>query len=384
VSRSSSSPLLAQSPRPASGGPTVSGIVVAHESGRFLHECLGSLAGQPGLLETIIVDNGSEDGSVAAATEQFPAIIVVVPGDNAGFAKGANAGARAARGQLLLFLDADARLAPGSVAMLARAFERDDVGVAAPRVHHGGSGIAEYGNTIDPLGYPVGLSRPAPPLYVPTCAAMTRAGLFHELGGFDERFFAFAEDVDYCWRVLLAGRDVQVVPDAFAWHHGGGSVPGGYVKGGALSTTRFRVVLRERNTLAMLLKCYSLPSLAVVLPLYVLQAAATAAALALRGQRRTALEILGGLAWNARELPRTLELRRPIQASRALAERAVLTRMHRGLQKLSLLRTYGLPQVEEAGPPMPPDADGGISEHRASSLPPSASGRSGSAGRPGG
>ncbi len=122
---------------------------------------------------------------------------------------------------------------------------------------------------------------------------MTASELFAELGGFDERFFMFVEDVDYCWRTLLRGGDVRVVPEAVARHYGGASAPDGYVTANGLATTRFRVLLRERNTLAALLKCYASPTLAAVLPAYAAQSLATATALAAAGRRHTAIGILG-------------------------------------------------------------------------------------------
>jgi len=309
---------------------------------------LESLVDQPDLLETIVVDNGSTDGSVASTRRRFPGLIVVDPPRNLGFAAGANAGARIARGELLLFLNPDVRVAPLAVAALASAFGSSDVGVAGPRIELDHLGEVEFGSTIDPLGYPVSLSVPSRPLYISGCALMTTREAFETLSGFDERYFMFAEDVDYCWRAFLRGWDVQVVPDAAVAHYGGASAPGGYPTESGLATTEFRVVLRERNTLAALLKCYRLPMLAAVVPSYLLQSFATAAALAAAGRPRTAAGVVGGLWWNARELPRTLELRRAAQHARRRNERGVLRRMHPGLQKLTLLRKFGVPLVDES------------------------------------
>ena len=295
-----------------------------------------------------MVDNGSSDGSTSAALARFPDVVLVEPGRNLGFAAGANAGARVARAELLLFLNPDVQLAPRAVERLADAFRSADIGVAGPKVELDRLGALELGSTIDPLGYPVSLSSRARPLYVSGCALMTTRDLFADLGGFDERFFMFVEDVDYCWRALLRGLDVRVVAEAVARHHGGASAPGGYVTADGFSSTRFRVVLRERNTLAALLKCYAWPTLAAALPAYLLQSLATAAALAAAGRLETALGVLGGLSWNVRELPRTLALRREVQAARTRGEREVLRRMHRGLQKLTLLRRFGVPRVDQA------------------------------------
>jgi hypothetical protein len=176
---------------------------------------------------------------------------------------------------------------------------------------------------------------------------MTRKKTFTQLGGFDTRFFLFVEDVDYCWRTLLAGFDVRVAQMSPIEHDGGASAPGGYVTDGELSTTRFRVELRERNSLAMLLKCYGAAGAALIAPLYVLQSLATAALLAATGKRQTAGAVLEGLAWNARELGRTLALRRAVQRSRVVGDRDILRRMYPGLVKLRLLIRSGIPTVAD-------------------------------------
>jgi GT2 family glycosyltransferase len=325
----------------------VSAVVINYEGGESLLACVASLQGQPSLLETVIVDNGSTDGSTAAAAARFPDVKVVSPETNLGFAGGANAGARAAAGDLLFFLNPDVVVPQGCVAALASEFEDAAVGVVGPPVAIGASKSTEYGCTLDLLGSPVGLPSRAPPLYVPGCALMTRNRLFHELGGFDERFFMFAEDADYCWRVLLRGHDVRVPQAVPVRHEGGATAPGGYVTSAGVTSTLFRVALRERNTLAMLLKCYDRILILVVVPLYVVQSTLTAAAFAATGRRRTARHVLGGLLWNILEAQRTLTLRRGVQRTRRVRERVIVTRMYRGIWKLTLLARFGVPAVHE-------------------------------------
>jgi GT2 family glycosyltransferase len=325
----------------------VSAVIVNYEGGELLLDCLAALERQPGLLETIVVDNGSADGSVDLAARRFPTIKVVRPVRNLGFAGGVNAGAQAASGELLLFLNPDVSFPPGCVSALAKEFSDRSVGVVGPPLYVVAGGGMEYGCTIDPIGSPVALHQRVRPLYVSGCALMTRARLFHELGGFDERFFMVFEDIDYCWRVLLRGFDVRIANSTPVRHEGGAVTPGGYIVAARVTSTRFRVALRERNTLATLLKCYGDPLVFAIVPLYVLQSLATAAMLAVVGRQKTATDIVGGLWWNARELPRTMVLRRRTQGSRRIAERAILTRMHRGVLKISLLIRFGIPSVSD-------------------------------------
>jgi GT2 family glycosyltransferase len=331
----------------------VSAVIVNYEAGELLLECIEALEGQPSLLETIVVDNGSTDRSTAAAAARFPDIHVVKPDSNLGFAGGANAGARVSRGELLLFLNPDVRLTPGSLALLAGEFTDPSVGVVGPPLDVAAAGAVEYGATVDPIGSPVHLTDRGPALYVPGCALMTRARLFNGLGGFDERYFMFVEDVDYCWRVLLSGFDVRVARTKPARHEGGAAAPGGYLTAAGVASTRFRVALRERNTLATLLKCYSSPLAWIITPIYAVQSLLTALVLAASGRPRTASDIAGGLWWNVLEFPSTIKLRHKVQRSRRIKEREVLRRMYRGLWKLTVLRRFGIPEVSETGAAAP-------------------------------
>jgi glycosyltransferase involved in cell wall biosynthesis len=326
----------------------VSAVIVNYEGGRLLLDCLAGLDEQEGLIETIVVDNGSRDGSAAAATARFPGIKVITPGRNAGFAAGASIGARAARGDLVLFLNPDVILRPRCIPELVAPFADPQVGVVGPPLDVAISGGVEYGATIDLLGSPIGLSERNPPLYVPGCALMTRSALFQELGGFDERFFMFVEDVDYCWRVLLRGFDIRVPEIPPIRHAGGASMPGGYFNDVGLSSSLLRVVLRERNTLATLLKCYGAGLAVATVPAYILQSLATAALIAASGRTRTARAIVAGLRWNARHLRGTLALRRQIQISREVRDATIICRMYRGVWKLSVLTRFGVPRVSEA------------------------------------
>jgi GT2 family glycosyltransferase len=328
---------------------SVSAIIVNYEGGELLVDCVAALDRQTGLLETIIVDNASADGSTAAAAARFPQVKIVRPGSNLGFAGGANVGAGVARGDLLLFLNPDVVLTPGCVDVLATELSDPVVGAVGPPIAVAASDTTEYGCTLDPIGSPVGLSQPAAPLYVPGCALMTSARLFHELGGFDERFFMFMEDADYCWRVLLCGYDVRVTAHPTVRHKGGAVTPGGYITAAGVMSTPFRIPLRERNTLAMLLKCYSFPFVVLIVPFYIGQSMATAAALAAVGERSTAKGIVDGLWWNARELRRTVALRRDAQRSRKVSERMIRRRMYRGIWKLDLLRRFGMPTIRQTG-----------------------------------
>jgi hypothetical protein len=328
---------------------TFSAVIVNYEGGDLLTECVCSLYEQDESVEVIVVDNGSDDGSADTVARRFPAITLVRPFSNLGFAGGANFGAARANGRVLLFLNPDVRAAPGCLRALQRMFDDPAVGVGGPCICLVASHHFEYGGTIDLLGQPVMLEAPAEPLFVSGCALATRKSVFEKLGGFDDRYFMFAEDMDLCWRAFVQGFDVRVASDALVFHVGGAVTPGGYERDGRIESSSFRIWLRERNTLATMIKCYGTRTVAIMVLAYLLQTLVTATALGLMGERRTARRLLQGLLWNARELRTTLALRRTVQTRRRTADKHVYRRLYRGSRKVEYVLRRRLPVILDDG-----------------------------------
>ncbi len=298
------------------GVPALSAVIVNYNSGDDLGRCLGSVVGQGEAVEIIVVDNGSQDGSVDRARAEYPDIRVFSEGVNDGFAGGANRGAAVASANVLLFLNPDVILEPGCADALLVALNRGEGRVVcAPLLVDASRQHTEYGFTVDFLGDLVGLRKPKSPLYLSGCALATTREVFATLGGFDPQFFMFIEDVDLCWRALLHGYDIQVVPGARVRHRGGGSTVGGYVTDGRIEITAFRVALRERNTLATLVRCGPLPWVALVVPIRLLRIGVLLLVATMIGRRDLARALAAGVAWNVRRLPELIRQRRAIPAS---------------------------------------------------------------------
>lgn len=212
---------------------TVSVIIVNWNAGAALDACLDSVAAERAHApEIVLVDNASSDGSAAAAHARHPGARVIETGRNLGFAAGANRGAETARGELLVFLNPDARVLPGALAGLTDAL-----------VHTPGAGIAGGGLMGEHGHWEPASARFAPVrhLLLDTSAGRlaarlrrapyvvdwvygtfmaVRRDLFRRLGGFDARYFLYGEDMDLCYRAARLGERTIHVPTARAVHLG--------------------------------------------------------------------------------------------------------------------------------------------------------------------
>lgn len=210
---------------------TISIIIVNWNAGVALDECLASV-GADGLAgrEVVLVDNASGDGSTAAARARHPWLRVVETGANLGFAAGANRGAAAATGEMLVFLNPDACVLPGAIPILV------DTLLLVPGAGIAGGGLRDERGRwqpgaarFGPLGHlllDTTLGRLAARLrrtpyrvdWVYGTFMAVRRDLFRQLGGFDGRYFLYGEDLDLCHRAAALGARTIHVPLARAVH----------------------------------------------------------------------------------------------------------------------------------------------------------------------
>jgi hypothetical protein len=185
-------------------------------------------------VETIVVDNGSEDDSVAFVETHFPEAEVVALGANRGFAGAMNTGIERARGAYVAFLNNDAEANAFWLEELLACLDRHPLAAAATSKLL----FADRRNTIDGAGdgltpsflpYPRGHGEPdrgqfeeEVEVFSPAGAAsLWRRSALEDVGLFDERFFAYYEDVDLGFRARLKGYDCWYAPKAVAYHHRG-------------------------------------------------------------------------------------------------------------------------------------------------------------------
>jgi GT2 family glycosyltransferase len=253
--------------------PLVSIIVVNWNGREYLPACLDSLKEQTcDNFETIVVDNGSQDGSLELLQTGYPWVKVVALPHNTGFSGGNNAGYRVSQGEYIIALNNDTRVERTWLAeLIAPAQDHCDIGMVSSRVCSW-----DDPDLIDSLGVSIcldGMSRGSRRLarfselslnkteeiLLPSaCAALYRRAMIEETGFFDDDFFAYCEDTDLGLRGRLAGWRAVLARDAVVLHR--------YSKSGG-TFSPFKLYLVERNHFWVALKCFP-PSMLLTLPFW--------------------------------------------------------------------------------------------------------------------
>jgi GT2 family glycosyltransferase len=228
----------------------VSILIVSWNTRDYLASCLDSIRqSDPRVVEEIIVvDNDSADGSPEMVEQRYPEVTLIRSGANLGFAKGNNLAMARARGSQFALVNSDALVHPGCLEALSQYLtDHPDVGLVGPRVN-GGDGLLQRScrhlpglwNTfcralaLDRLfgargifsGYevsPAQHERLREAQVISGCFCVARREAVEQIGGLDEQFFFYGEDIDWCHRFRQANWKLVFVPSVTATHFGGGS-----------------------------------------------------------------------------------------------------------------------------------------------------------------
>jgi GT2 family glycosyltransferase len=229
--------------------PRLAVVVVNYNAGCDLEACLSSIVGQLTRFDwkAVVIDNCSTDGSEQAVASFAPRVSLVQNTQNLGFARAINQGMAATTAPFVLLLNPDARLLSGAVeSMYAELLSHPECGVIGPAVANEDGSIQGsargdpdmitglFGrstlltrlfprsalarrNVMTPVA-----SRPGATSvevdWVSGASMLLRRDVFNQVGGFDERFFLYWEDADFCRRVRTAGSRVRYHPDARVVH----------------------------------------------------------------------------------------------------------------------------------------------------------------------
>ncbi|MHB8220711.1 MAG: glycosyltransferase family 2 protein [Acidimicrobiales bacterium] len=234
-------------------GERTAAVVVDYDTGDVLADCVASLE-TAGAGTIVVVENGSAGGARSALDRRGLAVPVVSPGRNVGYGAGANRGIAAVVGAdpggaasppYVLVCNPDLHVHPGALESLVAALDDEPSwAVVGPRVMTAEGevypSVRRFPSMLDAAGHALfalfrpenrftrryrppdaGGDRRSPAGWVSGACLLVRTAAMEELGGFDESYFMFAEDMDLCWRAHQAGWGVGVEPAAVVTHAGG-------------------------------------------------------------------------------------------------------------------------------------------------------------------
>ncbi len=229
---------------------TVSVAIINYNTATLLAQCLENLQQLAEAAEIIVVDNASADGSATLVRTQFPAVRLIALPENRGLTVGSNLALAESTGDYLLYLGADAYPEAGVLHGMARYLDETPavaIATAALRLRDGTLDMDAHRGFPTPwasLTHFTGLSRLWPttkrfnqyflgdqdlnaPHEIDLCIShfmFTRPAVLRAIGGWDEDFFLYGEDVDLCYRVKAAGHKIMYLPHFKALHYKGASV----------------------------------------------------------------------------------------------------------------------------------------------------------------
>ena len=321
---------MTTAPNPA----PVAVIVVNLNGGDLIERTLASLEAQTiAPARTIVVDNGSDDGSPERLEARFPRVELVRLGYNAGFAAANNlAVARAGDCPWVALLNPDAFPEPGWLASLFDVVRAEPhwAALGSCLVLDGSDGLLDGTGDVYHVGgfawrrdhrRPIAETpRGREEIFAPSAAAaLYNRDAFTAVGGFDEDYFCYLEDVDLGFRMRLRGLRCVHVPEAIV-HHVGSSTAGHH--------SDFQIYHSQRNLVWTWVKDMPTPLLWLYLPQHLLVNVLMTGWFVSQGRAKAALR---GLLDALRGLPKVLDKRRAIQSRRAVSARDMRRAMATGL-----------------------------------------------------
>jgi len=246
--------------------PSVAIVILNWNGRKFLEQFLPSVtASAYNNKRVIVVDNASTDDSNDFIKQYYPQVEIIQNSSNEGFARGYNVGLKKVDSDYYVLLNSDVEVTDHWIEPIIELMESDtSIAACQPKVlSYYKKDQFEYagacGGWMDNFGYPFMRGRvfdvveqdehqydtAQPCFWASGAAFFVRSNVYHELNGLDEYFFAHQEEIDFCWRLQLAGYKVYAQPKSVVYHVGGGTLPMGNNR---------KVFLNFRNNLIALTK----------------------------------------------------------------------------------------------------------------------------------
>ncbi len=319
-----------QNSGPAFAWPSVVAVVVAHNPGEWLEECLTSLNNEdyPDLT-TLVLDVNSEEEIKDRVSETLPSAFVKRTDDKINFAKAVNIAVDSIEGATyVLICHDDVIIKRGAIALMVEEAFRSNASIVGPKIldaQHP-SELIEVGGMIDRFGVPFSGIEPEEVdqgqhdgirdvFYASSATMLVRADLFRALEGFDEKCFPGAEDIDLAWRAHLLGARVLVQPDAVVYHHRASD----HQRKSRISSKA--IVARHR--MRAVVKNSSKTSLFWILPLAFLLHSIEGIVWLFKLNPGRSATLFSGWLWNLKNIRELLKTRKQIQKTREVPDRVI-------------------------------------------------------------
>ncbi|HET9730811.1 MAG TPA: glycosyltransferase family 2 protein [Acidimicrobiia bacterium] len=239
-------------------------VVINYEAGALLVDCVRSLFDDTsaGSVELVVVDNGSNDGSIEKARAEFPMLHVITSPGNVGYARAANLGIAATRAPIVAVCNSDLVAVHGVADALVGRLERDArTGACGPRIRNPDGSDYPSARRLPSIPIAVGHgllglwwrrnpftaryreldadpARARTVDWVSGAAIWLRRDALDEIGGWDERYFMYVEDLDLCWRLRRKRWDIVYEPAGIVMH----------VQGVSTSRRPYRMLLEHHRS----------------------------------------------------------------------------------------------------------------------------------------
>ncbi len=298
----------------------ISVIVSCYNAEQYIKNCLDSiLTSSYEAYEIVVINDGSTDktGLVLREYQNNKKVHPFIFDKNKGPAFCRNFGVQHSRGDIVLFLDSDARVKKNTLQKIINAFEElpDAGGIVLKMIKEKNKRLDNAGHFLSPFGLPYELGyeenpdryqKRMPVFGAKTVGLAVKKDIFELVGGFDEDYIIYGEDTDLTWRIWKAGYKVIFEPDAEGLHSVGGSLT---------PATRDRLFYEgTKNSFSNLIKNLNVRDSLYVIPLFLMTQAYLMLSAISKGRASDSMLILKGLWWNIWNLPKTLKKRAHINS----------------------------------------------------------------------
>lgn len=296
----------------------ISVIVTTYNSEKYIKKCLDSVLRTKSInFEIVVVDDGSTDNTVTELKRYSKRnnVQIFLFKENKGPTARRNFGVKKARSGLILFLDADTILRPSAIiSIVKRMAKAKEIGGILLKLILVDGTLDSAGVFMSIFGLPYEVGAGENPdnyekeTYIfgaKTAGLVISKKIFNKVGGFDEDYLIYGEDIDLSWRIQLAGYKFLFYPEASGIHFRGGTLS---------EATKHRIYYEgSKNNLSNLLKNASLKFLTLMVPLFLVSQIFLSLKLLITGNFALSAIIYKGVLWNVTHLPKTLRKRFQVQ-----------------------------------------------------------------------